>query len=159
MPYVQWQHLQDPLAPPGRYHYWKTATLGQLSDGVIDVLAAALGELPTRCTEIHIQHLGGAVARVAEADSAFSGRAAPFFVNLIGTAVWAEELGVLRTRIRALHQQLASQALPTLLPNFSNAEDGTVVSRLGADKVERIAALQRRFDPAGVFATPPAAAP
>jgi hypothetical protein len=152
MPYVQWQHLQDPLAPPGRHHYWKTATLGQLSDGTIEVLAAALPELPTRWTEIHIQHLGGAVAQVGEADSAFSGRAAPFFVNLIGTAVWAEEFGALRARIRTLHQQLESQALPTLLPNFSNADDGAVVARLAPDKAARLVSLQRRYDPAGVFA-------
>lgn len=151
IPYVQWQHLQDAGAPAARYHYWKTATYQELSEAVIDVLTAAVNELPAPQAEIHIQHLGGAVARVAEEDTAFSSRRAQFFVNLIGTTVWQDEYAALRERVRRLHEQLASQALPALLPNFSNADDGEVSERLEPRQRERIAALRRRYDPLGVF--------
>jgi FAD/FMN-containing dehydrogenase len=147
IPYVQWQHLQDPIAPPGRYHYWKTATFAQLDDAALDVMATAAASLPTRQCEIHLQHLGGAVARVGEGDTAFSNRRAQFFVNLIGTTLWQDGYAELRERIRTLHQLLSPRALPTLLPNFSNADDGAIGSRLGQVQAERLAALRRRYDP------------
>jgi FAD/FMN-containing dehydrogenase len=152
MPYVQWQHLLDAGAPPGRHNYWKTASYLSLDDSAIDTLATLAGEYLTRFSEIHVQHLGGAVARVPESQTAFSDRHARFFVNLIGMTPWAEEFPVLRERVRMLHAKLAPQALPSLLPNFSNLEDGDPGARLAAPQAARVAALRRRYDPAGLFA-------
>lgn len=154
MPYVQWQHLQDGGAPPGRYHYWKTATFAGLSDHSIEVLAEAFARLPSRMTEIHVQHLGGAVARVAEAETAFAARGARFFVNLIGVTHWPDEFEAVRQWVRELHARLAPEALASALPNFTGADDGAVASQLGAAQSQRLAALRRRYDPAGVFAAP-----
>src|SRR6185437_531366 len=120
MPYVQWQHAQDGGAPPARCQYWKTASYRGLTDAVIDTLAEAAIDLPTRQTEIHVQHLGGAVARGAPDSSAFTQRAMSFFVNLIGVTPWQEELAALRERVRNLHQRIAPDAVPEILPNFSN---------------------------------------
>jgi FAD/FMN-containing dehydrogenase len=156
MPYVQWQHLQDGGAPPGRYHYWKTASFATLSERSIGVLAEALTELPTRMTEIHVQHMGGAVARVPAADTAFADRGARFFVNLIGVTVWPEDFARVREWVRQLHARLAPEALPDLLPNFSGLDDGEVTQQLGAAQSARVAAIRRRYDPAGLFAAPPA---
>lgn len=154
MPYVQWQHLQDGGAPPGRYHYWKTANFATLSDRSIGVLAEALENLPTRMTEIHVQHMGGAVARVAPEETAFADRRAQFFVNIIGATIWPEDFARLREWVRQLHQRLAPEALPDLLPNFSGLDDGEVTQQLGAAQRARVAAIRRRYDPAGVFAVP-----
>ncbi|HVO46536.1 MAG TPA: FAD-binding protein [Steroidobacteraceae bacterium] len=151
MPYVQWQHLQDPGAPAGRHQYWKTASYDKLSDATIDVLLSALNDLPTPHTEIHVQHLGGAVARVSNTDTAFVGRHAEFFINLIGVSLWAEGFPMLRERIRALHEAITPEALTGLLPNFSNLDDGDVTGRFDAAHAQRIAALRRRYDPTGVF--------
>jgi len=151
IPYVVWQHLQDPGAPLGRYQYWKTASYARLSDSTLDVLAEAVNQLPTRQTEIHVQHLGGAVARVPVADTAFPHREAAFFVNLIGCTPWPEEYPLLRERIRVLHEQIALGGLPSLLPNFSNEDDGEVTARFEQAHAERIAAIRRRYDPTGMF--------
>ncbi len=123
MPYVQWQHMQDSSAPAGRCQYWKTASYAELSDATLDVLSAAVNDLPSQHSEVHVQHLGGAVGRVPAVDTAFSNRGAQFFVNLIGATPWAEDFGQLRERVRKLHEQIAPQALRTLLPNFSNQDD------------------------------------
>jgi|SRR6185437_12016249 hypothetical protein len=153
LPYVQWQHMLDGGAPPGRQQYWKNATFDCLSEATIGVLAAAANDLPTRCSEIHVQHLGGAVTRAAERDTAFASRRAAFFVNLIGTTPWPTELGELRERVRRLHDQLAPAALPGLLPNFSDRDDGDVTARLDAVRAQRIGSLRRRYDPQGLFAS------
>lgn len=154
MPYVQWQHLQDGGAPPGRFHYWKTASFASLSERSIGVLAEALEALPTRMTEIHVQHMGGAVARVAAGESAFADRGAQFFVNMIGVSVWPEDFARVREWVRQLHQRLAPEALPDLLPNFSGLDDGEVTQQLGAAQSARVAAIRRRYDPAAMFAAP-----
>lgn len=154
MPYVQWQHLQDGGAPPGRCQYWKTASYERLSDSVIDAIAEAALALPTPQTEIHIQHMGGAVARSAPESSAFTQRTMNFFVNLIGVTPWPEEFPALRERVRDLHQRIATDAASVLLPNFSNQDDGDVLDQVGRSAATRLAALRQRYDPTGRFKAP-----
>lgn len=156
MPYVQWQHLQDAGAPPGRFQYWKTANFATLSERAIETLAQALETLPSRMTEIHVQHLGGAAGRVPAADTAFAARSAQFFVNLIGVTPWPDEFGAVRSWVRQLHERLAPEALETRLPNFTGSDDGDVTQLLGASQAARVTALRRRYDPAGMFAASPA---
>lgn len=150
-PYVQWQHVLDGSAPAGRWQYWKNVTFDSLSDATISVLASAADDLPTRYSEIHVQHLGGAVERAAEADTAFASRRAGFFVNLVGVTPWAEEFAELRERVRRLHDRLTPSALPGLLPNFSDRDDGNVTARLDAARAQRIGSLRQRYDPQGLF--------
>lgn len=155
MPYAVWQHMQDAGAPLGRRHYWKTASFALLSDAVVDTLSDAGNDLPTRTSEIHVQHLGGAVARMPAGDTAFANRDASFFVNLIGCTPWDEELPRLRERVRALHDAIAAYSLPSRLPNFSNEEDGDVTATFESSKAARLAAIRRRYDRAGLFARGP----
>ena len=152
MPYVQWQHLQDMGAPAGRHHYWKTASYRSLPDAAIETLATAALSLPSSLSEIHVQHLGGAVARIAAQETSFAQRDAGVFVNLMGVTQWPEEFLLVRERVRALHDRLGSGALARPLPNFSDRDDGAVIDQLGPVSAERLQALRRRYDPTGRFA-------
>ncbi|HTT04412.1 MAG TPA: FAD-dependent oxidoreductase [Steroidobacteraceae bacterium] len=151
MPYVVWQHMQDAAAPAGRHHYWKTASFGVLSDAALDALAAAGNDLPTRATEIHVQHLGGAVARVAATETAFASRDAAFFVNLIGCTPWGEEFPMLRERVRALHRQVAADGLSSALPNFTAEDDGDIAAVMDGAQGSRLTSIRRRYDRTGLF--------
>jgi FAD binding domain len=151
MPYVQWQHMQDQNAPPGRCQYWKTASFATLNDATLDVLSSAVNDLPSRHSEVHVQHLGGAVARVPAAETAFSNRGTRFFVNIIGATPWPEDFGQLRDRARSLYTQLAPQAMRILLPNFSNQDDEPA-AHTDQMHAEPLAALRRRYDPTEMFA-------
>ncbi len=152
MPYLNWQHLLDPSGPPGRHHYWKTANFAALDDATIDILSAAATELPTAQSEIHVQHMGGAVARIPAAETAFSNRHTPYFVNLIGTTPFAAQFEPLREQVRALHARLSPRALPGLLPNFSNQDDGVVTAQFDTAHAQRLAGLRRQYNAAGLFA-------
>ncbi len=152
IPYLQWQHLQDGGAPPGRHQYWKTASFDRLPDEAIEALAEVALDLPTPQTEIHVQHLGGAVPRVPPDETAFAQRQTGFFVNLIGATPWADAYPPLRAAIRDLHGRLQPLALPGLLPNFTSQDDGPVADQLTAPLAVRLRALRRRYDPAGRFA-------
>ncbi|HEX3950626.1 MAG TPA: FAD-binding oxidoreductase [Steroidobacteraceae bacterium] len=151
MPYAQWQQLQDPSAVRGHYYYWKTANYAALSDNAINVLAAMANRLPTMRSEIHVQHMGGAVSRFAPEDSAFAHRNAQFFVNFIGITDAASAAGSLREGIRALHDEMSREALPGILANFADQDDSDNVRRFGLQNSGRLGALRKKYDPAGIF--------
>ena len=151
MPYVQWQQMLDPSAPPGRFHYWKSVNFERLSDSAIDVLAAAADARPTPFTELHVQHLGGAVARVPRSEGAFAHRDARFFANLVGATVDPASFDPLRAWIRELHARLSSDALAGSMPNFSDADDQDPIRRFGKDHARRLQELRARYDPMGLF--------
>jgi FAD/FMN-containing dehydrogenase len=147
MAYSHWQQLQDPAAPRGHYYYWKTANYASLSDGTLGELAALADRLPTMRSEIHVQHMGGAIARIAADDSAFAHRSAQFFVNFIGITDTADAMGLLRDRIRALYEPAARDALPGTLTNFTDQDDSDAARRFG-HYAGRLEALKRKYDPA-----------
>lgn len=152
MPYAHWQQMLDPSAPPGRCHYWKSVNFASLSDGAIDLLAAAADARRTPFTELHVQHMGGAVARVPPSDCAFAHRDARFFVNLIGAAADATDFDGLRGWIRDLYTRLSAHALPSRMPNFSDADDQDAIAQFGKDHARRLQELRVRYDPEGLFA-------
>jgi FAD/FMN-containing dehydrogenase len=151
MPYAQWQQIQDPLAPRGHYYYWKTANYAALSDHTVDDLAAMAYRLPTMRSEIHLQHMGGAVSRYGAEDSAFAHRNIPFFVNFIGITDAASAAGSLREAIRALHDKASRDALPGILTNFAGQDDSDKVRRFGLENANRLEALRKKCDPAGTL--------
>jgi FAD/FMN-containing dehydrogenase len=151
MPYVQWQQMLDPSAPPGRHHYWKSVNFSRLSDAVIAQIASSASALPTPITELHVQHIGGAVARAPGNDCAFAHRDAQFFVNLIGQAPEQGQFAAMRAWIRDLYERLSLEALGGRMPNFADGDDQDAVTRFGKN-AQRILDLRRRHDPNGLFA-------
>jgi FAD/FMN-containing dehydrogenase len=151
MPYAQWQQMLDPGAPPGRCHYWKTVNFASLSDHAIDLLCAAAEARPTPFTELHVQHMGGAVARVPLSDCAFAHRDAQFFVNLMGVAVEKRHFEPMCTRTRELHGRLSAHALPGRMPNFADRDDQDVITSFGKDHARRLQDMRQRYDPDGLF--------
>lgn len=147
MPYAQWQQMQDPLAPRGHYYYWKTANYAALSDATVNELAAMAYRLPTMRSEIHVQHMGGAVARTSGEESAFAHRNAQFFVNFIGVTDARSAVDPLRHGIRGLYQAASIDALPGVMTNFADQDDAGQVRRFGADNAARLEALRRKYDP------------
>ena len=152
--YDRWQQQADATAPAGQYHYWRNATFPGLDEASIDLLEGVALRLPGPLTRVHLQHLGGAVERVPEQDSAFAGRQAQFFVNLIGAAARAEEFDEVCGWVRRVHGQLARGAQPEALSNFDAGADEAAADRLTGRRERRVQELRRRCDPWGVFAPP-----
>jgi FAD/FMN-containing dehydrogenase len=151
MPYTQWQRTQDPGAPRGHYYYWKTANYAALSDSTLNELAAMAHCLPTKRCEIHLQHMGGAIARVAADDTAFAHRQARFFVNFIGITDAACAIAELRDGVRRLYDKTSGDALPGILTNFADQDDNDPVRLLGAQNAARLANLRRTYDPSATL--------
>jgi FAD/FMN-containing dehydrogenase len=150
MAYPHWQQLQDPSAPRGHYYYWKTANYAALSDSTLGEIAAMADHLPTMRSEIHVQHMGGAIARFAAEDSAFAHRSAQFFVNFIGITDTADAMDLVRNRVRALYEPASRDALPGILTNFTDQDDTDSARRFG-QHAGRLDALRRKYDPTGTL--------
>ncbi len=90
MPYTTLQTLLDALWGPGAHNYFRSAFMDGIDDDAIAALVAQHGSSPSPSSEIHIQHLGGAIARVGEDDTAFGNRSAPLVLNVIARTPDAE---------------------------------------------------------------------
>jgi FAD/FMN-containing dehydrogenase len=132
-------------------NYWKADFLDTLTDGAIAALVEAGNAMASPLSQIHIHHLGGAMARVAPQDSAFAHRGSPFLFNLVG--MWADPVR------DSPHMAWARSAFDSLVTWRSGA---AYVNFLGDDGAARVAAaygpnyhrlveLKRRYDPDNVF--------
>jgi hypothetical protein len=64
MPYVAMQTLLDPLYPRGMWNYFRSAFFTDLDDATTAALVSSYAQAPNALSELHIHHLGGAMARV-----------------------------------------------------------------------------------------------
>ena len=74
MTYVDAQQIYDPDYPAGHRYYWKSTNLPSLPAEAVDVLVEHMRRAPSKHSTIDIWLNGGAIARVADDATAFSGR-------------------------------------------------------------------------------------
>ena len=152
MPYVQMQSLLDALWPKGTKAYMKAGYFRDLDDHAIETMARFHQNATSPSSEIHIQHFGGAIARVDEDETAHGERQAPFVLNMIATT---HEPAGLETHIDWA-QRLYAEIEPSLTGgayiNFLSSEgEDRVQAAYGAEKFARLRALKDRYDPTNLF--------
>ncbi|MFZ5558434.1 MAG: FAD-binding oxidoreductase [Pseudomonadota bacterium] len=77
-PYSAFQAAFDPLLEPGARNYWKSHNFAKVYDAMLEVVIAAAAAAPGSECEVFIAQLGGAMTRVAPADTAYAGRDANY---------------------------------------------------------------------------------
>jgi FAD/FMN-containing dehydrogenase len=152
MPYVGMQSLIDALWPQGTKAYMKAGYLSELDDAAIETAARFHQDATSPSSEIHVQHFGGAVARVPEGETAYGERAAPFVLNCIAVS---HEPGGIDTHVDWAQRFYAAME-PSLTGgayiNFLSAEgEERVRSAYGPEKYARLQALKDRYDPTNLF--------
>ena len=152
MPYVGMQSLIDALWPRGTKAYMKAGYLRELDDAAIETSARFHQDATSPASEIHIQHFGGAVARVPEGETAYGEREAPFVLNCIAVS---HEPGGIDTHVDWAQRYYAAMG-PSLTGgayiNFLSAEgEERVRSAYGPEKYARLQALKDRYDPTNLF--------
>lgn len=152
MPYAAWQQAFDPSAPAGDHYYWTTTQFDVLDDALIAALVPPATAPADPLSEVHIHHLGGAVAAVPRDATAFAQRDAAFFINVIGRAGAAERFAAVRDWTRDLRSVLAPHARAGMQPNFTGEVAELGVRTHDAATQARLAELRRRYDPAGLLA-------
>jgi len=151
MPYVAMQSILDPLWGPGAYNYFKAGWMGGLDDESIDTLVHYHQNISSPKSEIHVHHVGGAVARVPADATAFGDRSQPFLLNVIASTFTSEGYDEAVEWARNLHGAMDQGLTGGTYVNFltDQGEDG-VRSAYG-DKFERLQALKDEYDPTNLF--------
>jgi hypothetical protein len=149
--------MNDEANPPGLHNYWKSHFLNGLPDEAVDVVVDEFLRKPVpagSCPRggLIIEHMGGAVARVADDATVVGNRSAPYSIEMI--SIWEDpadseaQIEWARTTWRALDPYATGGAYVNYL-----AETGpeAVASAFGADKLSRLIALKDTYDPENYF--------
>jgi FAD/FMN-containing dehydrogenase/DNA-binding HxlR family transcriptional regulator len=151
-PYTGLQSLFDTVVPHGWHYYWKSAGLRGLDDTVATALADHIGRAESPWSYAILFHLGGAVADIDPATTAYSRRDVPYELNV--NAVWLPD-----QRIGPAESAWARAFIADLAPyhagaylNFLDRDDGDrAATAFGEQAYRRLIGLRRRYDPDGVF--------
>jgi FAD/FMN-containing dehydrogenase len=152
-PYLVVQHLADEAEAWGHRFYMKSNFVSVLADELVRSCAAHVGRAPDGGkTGFSFWACGGAIARVAEDATAFSGRDGAYW--LACEAQWDDAAldADLRAWVRAAMDDVTPYASAGRYVNDVAETGGDVVRSVYGDaKYERLVALKRRWDSDNVF--------
>jgi hypothetical protein len=150
-PFVEHQAMFDPSFPPGLWYYFRSCDVATLSDEVIDIVADHAMRMRSPLTAFPIFHLGGAIARVGEDETAFSGRSAGHTININATTETADGFDEEREWSRSLWSALAPHHTGVYVNFLMDEGEDRIRQAYGGGKYERLKALKRAYDPGNVF--------
>jgi FAD/FMN-containing dehydrogenase len=154
MPYVEVQTLFDEDYPSGRRYYWKALHLPGLDDRTVERLVEWAGTRPSPRTTLDVWHLGGAMAKVAPAATAYGDRSALYLLGIESN--W-EDPGDDRANLewtRRCFEAFRSSSTGREYLNFPGFfEDGESALRSahGESNFQRLARVKARLDPDNRF--------
>jgi len=150
-PYLTHQAMFDPSFPHGWWYYFRSCDVAGLSDEVIDITAEHSLQIKSPLTSYPIWQLGGAMARVGEADTAFSGRNGGYTFNINATTATAEGFEEEREWARNFWSALRPHHTNVYVNFLMEEGQERVREAYGAEKYDRLKALKRRYDPDNFF--------
>ncbi|RPI43439.1 MAG: hypothetical protein EHM59_15400 [Betaproteobacteria bacterium] len=150
-PYAGFQTAFDPLLTPGGRNYWKSNNFSTLTDAALDLMIAAVSRLPGPECEIFVAQLGGAMARVEPAATAFIGRDARYIMNVHGRWSNAADDERVRTWARGVFEDVAPHATGSGYVNFLTEDEAERVAASYGGNYARLQGVKQRFDPDNLF--------
>jgi FAD/FMN-containing dehydrogenase len=151
-PFLEHQAMFDPSFPHGRWYYMRACDVAELTDEVIDITVEHAMRIRSPLTAFPIWQMGGAISRVGDEETAFSGRGAGHTFNI--TAATAERDGFDEERewVRDFWSALEPHHSSGVYVNFLMSEgEERVREAYGAQKYERLKSLKRQYDPDNLF--------
>jgi FAD/FMN-containing dehydrogenase len=124
----------------------------ELSDAAIDAIVARADELPPPGSMNFLEHLGGAVARVGEHETAFANRGANYNVSVLSTRVdpARDEKSIAWTRTFA--DELRSFATGGAYVNYMAGDESPERVRAAYEaNFKRLVEVKRKYDPDNFF--------
>jgi FAD/FMN-containing dehydrogenase len=154
IPYVMLQQMFDEGNQWGLHAYEKALHLDELSDAAIAVICEHLPRKQSPLSFMPVFLVDHAFARVADADTAFSGRRSTrWVVNIAAACPDPGMLPAERQWVRDFWQALLPHAggAGSYVNFMSEYEEDRVRAAYGAEKYERLARIKAEWDPENVF--------
>jgi FAD/FMN-containing dehydrogenase len=151
--YLALQGMNDDAMSWGHRFYMKSGFVSELSDEVIATSAAHGGDVPAggECG-VSFWAMGGAISRVADGGSAFTGRSAGWWAS--AEAMWDDpandgsHMGWARRTMGALEP---FTTVGQYVNDAVESDVGSVRAIYGNEKYDRLVALKRTYDPDNAF--------
>jgi FAD/FMN-containing dehydrogenase len=154
MPYVALQQMFDEANAWGLCYYEKSTHVGDLTDGVIEVLTEHLPRRSSPQSIVFIYRLDNSYCEVGEDDTAFGGIRRPQYALFnIGVAPTSELLVAERQWARSLWDALGplSLGVGAYVNSMTEYEEHRVRAAYGDAKFERLAQIKGTYDPGNMF--------
>jgi hypothetical protein len=150
-PFLEHQAMFDPTFPHGRWYYMRACRVAELSDEVIDTTVDHSLRIRSPLTAFPIWQLGGAVSRVGEDETAFSGRAGGHEFNISASTETEQGFEEEREWARGFWSALEPHHAGVYVNFLMNEGEERIREAYGAEKYDRLKALKRRYDPDNFF--------
>ncbi|MFL5673283.1 MAG: FAD-binding oxidoreductase [Chloroflexota bacterium] len=155
--WTAWQSAADDLFPKGVRAYWKNTSFDTLDDATIAIICRRGREQTWPGTAFDIHLMEGAFGRVPEDATPFPGRAARYWLNVYGYWRDAADDEARTAFVKGLAADMAAHGAGAQYVNFLGDEGyasgagASALSVYGPDKLARLTALKRRYDPDNLF--------
>jgi FAD/FMN-containing dehydrogenase len=156
MPFLALHEVANDLFPSGNRYSWHSLYATDLSDDLLDRVAAAAATRPGPEAGLTLWHLGGAVSDVPDDATAYAWRDAAFLVSV--DTCWREagddesHLAWSETTWRDLRESPAT--LEAFYPGFPGFVTGEERARMAyGENLDRLADLKAAYDPENLLAS------
>jgi len=150
-PFLVHQAMFDPSFPHFRWYYFKSCDVAALTDDVIDLTVEHSLRIQSPFTAFPIWQMGGAVAKVGEDDTAFTGRNAGFAFNIGACTEGPDGFEDERDWVRTFWSALEPYHMGVYVNFLGDEGQERVQESYGAEKYARLQELKRRYDPGNFF--------
>jgi len=150
-PYVAHQAMLDPGFVPGRWYYFKSCDVAELSDEIIDITVERSLQIESPLTSFPIWQMGGAVSRVDDGETAFNGRTAGFTYNIGASTETSEGFDEEREWVRSFWSALEPWHEGVYVNFLGDEGSERVRQAYGPEKYDRLRALKQKVDPDNFF--------
>ncbi|MEK6276848.1 MAG: FAD-binding oxidoreductase [Actinomycetota bacterium] len=150
-PFLEHQAMFDPSFPHGWWYYMRSCDVAELTDDVIDITVNHSMRIGSPLTSFPIWHLGGAMSRVGEDDTAFNGRSAGHTFNITSATDSAAGYDEEREWVRSFWSALAPYHSSVYVNFLMDEGEERIRQAYGAKKYDRLKALKGRYDPENFF--------
>jgi FAD/FMN-containing dehydrogenase len=150
-PFLVHQSMFDPSFVPGRWYYFKSCDVAELTDEIIDITQERSLQIKSPLTSYPIWQMGGAINNVGDGDTAFGGRASAFTYNIGCSTETSEGFEEERQWVRDYWTALEPWHQWVYVNFLDNEGEERIRTAYGADKYDKLKALKRKYDPDNFF--------
>ncbi len=150
-PFLAHQAMFDPSFPHGWWYYFRSCDVAELTDDVIDITVDHAMRIESPLTNFPIWQMGGAVARVGEDETAFSGRGVGHTFNIAAATETADGFDEEREWVRGFWSALEPHHTSVYVNFLMDEGEERVRQAYGTEKYDRLKALKRLYDPDNFF--------
>jgi FAD/FMN-containing dehydrogenase len=150
-PFLAHQSMFDPSFVPGRWYYFKSCDVAELTDEIIDITQDRSLQISSPLTTYPIWQMGGAIDKVGDDETAFGGRGSGFTYNIGCSTAASEGFEEERQWVRDFWSALEPWHQWVYVNFLEDADEERIRAAYGSDKYDRLRQLKRKYDPDNFF--------